>query len=887
MRRLILIIAVILQTVSLFGQGKQIKAGDRNVKKFNYTKAIKNYKEAIPLIEESEQKKKVLHKIGTCYFEMNNYKEASRWFEDAISDFCDHSSWYVNYADALAFSGNLEQAIDVYEKALDLGEGAECKQKLNSAQQSFDVETHGLDIVRPVKELNSSNSDYGPAWFGNELVFASTRSENSSKIDGRTGQSYCDLFVSKYDTLNKKWSEPVPLDSKLNTSYNEGTFTFNNKGNEAYWMECNDRKNHCVIKKAKFNPEDKSWYDVKEVKLNKKSYSLGHPSFDSVSNVLYFVSEMEGGKGKKDIWKVNLRNDGSWGEPKNLGVGVNSDDDELFPFVQGDSILFFASNRKSGLGGLDIYFSVKRGNSFGKAKHLESPYNSYADDFGFVMCPKGQDGFLSSNRDNENSDDIFFFRGFPVSMAVRGTVKDGHSGHLITDARVLVKNIETNYVDTLYTNEKGKWYYPAGFFSKYEFIISANTYRTEKRNLKTPSKKSLLGISRDTTLTVKLFNKQFPCGVAGRVINRESKKPMQNVRVLLEGGNGVNAKVMTDRNGQYLFDSLCSNVIYKVKIKKKGYFQEMRMCKIPDLKKSVVCSKGSGYDMDFELTRMEKSKEFVLSNIYYDFNKASLRETSKIELNKLVSLLRENPEVKIRINSHTDARGNNNYNDDLSQKRAQSVVNYLLSKHIPKQQLSAKGFGKRNLLISKARSEDEHQANRRTTFEVVDFMSQDEVPKNSLVGNVSDDLIVVKQSENIKNPAAEKEATQEAETVKVDLSTKDFPVKEAHQDQKEINVANLEKTNSLCFHVQLMSTSRKLSDISKLEQLISGHSEFRIYENQLNGVYKYEVGPAYDLKGIGGLKKLIQNNGHKGGFTVAYYNGKRISMKEAKQLLNK
>lgn len=866
MKKWIILISCCLYAFVSFGQNKQINSGDRYVKRNNFTEGISFYKEALPLVEDEEKRQDLCFKIASCYFKMNNYDEAVRWYEDAVGEYCDNAAWQLSLGDALAYSGRLEQAIEVYQKAVSLGADSIASKKLSTAQNAFEIKDHDLSIVKPLKTINSSYSDYAPAWFGDDLVFASTRSLSKGKIDGRTGQSYSNLYMAEFDTASNAWGNVHELNSKLNSQFNEGTFAYNAKQSTAYWMECNDRMNHCVIKKGKYHKEENAWKEVKEVRLSTGNASVGHPSFDSISNVLYFVAEMKDGFGGKDIWKVNLKDDGSWGKPINLGEGVNTEEDELFPHILGDSMLFFASKGRDGFGGLDIFFSVKKGGSFGKAQHLDSPFNSYADDFGLLMNPDGQKGFMVSNRNNGTSDDIYTFEGFPVKFNARGTVKDAFDQKALAKTMIIVENLKSKDVDTVYSKENGKWFYPLGFYSNYELTFKKDTYADEIIKITTPGKERLFASNNDTIIDVLMRSGDFPCQIAGKIVNRETQLAMKGVKVFLENANGPVHEVSSDPTGRYHFDGLKNGMIYTVKVKEKGYFQEVRTCKIPDERRSIRCSKENGYDMDFELTRMEKMREFILSNIYYDFDKASLRETSKIELNKLVSMLKANPEVQIRINSHTDIRGTNEYNDGLSQKRAQSVVNYLCSKGVKKNMLSAKGFGKRRLLIPKARSEEEHQANRRTTFEVLDFIpadEQDPIP-----------VFYVNEQEPDKD------------LINEPVKKQDQPFKDQlASTTKTAAVSNKKLDRPLEFHIQILSAANPLEDVSGVEALITGQPQYKVFEQKVNGVYKYEVGPVYDMKGVSKLKEMIKANGHEGGFTVAYSKGKRIPMSQAKKLL--
>lgn len=319
----------------------------------------------------------------------------------------------------------------------------------------------------------------------------------------------------------------------------------------------------------------------------------------------------------------------------------------------------------------------------------------------------------------------------------------------------------------------------------------------------------------------------YPATISGFVTEKETQKPLRSEKVMINGPGGFYLETFTNSQGEYRFDSLKPNHIYTVKVTKKGYFSESRVCRIPEARKPLLLNKQNGVDMDFELVAIQEKKEVVINNIYYDFDKASLRESSKLELNKLASMLRETPNVIVQINAHTDTRGSHAYNDKLSDNRAASVVNYLVANGIEPARLVSRGFGKTNPIFPNAKTEAEHQANRRTTFTVTGTDFKPVISQNNFIPKETTDLV---------------------------------------------------------YRVQLMATSNSFDPESYFAVLKAIIPDAQFYVQPVNGIYRYEIGDRQNLSAAEALKNQIMAAGFADCFIVPYHNGKRISMEEAKQI---
>jgi len=829
MRHILIFTAMILLSGSVLCQSKWLNKADEAKSTHNYFKAVKYYMGAYETTTDPVDKLKIQKLIIDAYLEMNLYLDALNWAEKL----CSQEKSAVNiiqYTEILSKSGRISQAVEVLQNSLlDYPEDDKLPGKYNSLlRYKTQMQHRNHNNIQRVEELNSDYSDYSAVNFMNrQIIFSSTRIKDGlGLIDGRTSHGYSDLYSSKYNPETKSWEKPRQIQGKINSKKNEGTFSFDSLNNIGYTMQCNEKTSNCMIIRSAYETVSGSWQNPTPISLNSKTSSLGHPFINEQGSILYFVSDMEGGYGGKDIWLANKKEDGSWGLPVNLGNRVNTAYDELFPFVCGDTLLFYASNAPEGYGGLDILYSIKKDYEFAEGINPGYPFNSPSDDFALSVNKNLKGGFFTSDRIAETSDDIYSFSSFPFAIAIEGIVEEIVAKTPIPHACVIFN--APGFTDTVFTDQNGKYYY-AGFlpYTDYQVTAAKEEFYPEKRTLCIADKDFIFTSNPVYTLNFSLAAKQYPVAIKGKVTERGTGQLMPGEKLTITGSNNFNSFTYTGDNGMYNFYDLKPENMYLVKISKEGYFSESRECNIPKVNEPMQFSKETGYDMDFELTKIEKKKEIVLNNIYYDFDKATLRPESMEELNKLASMLKETPEVTVQISSHTDSRGDGNYNLKLSDRRAQAVVDYLIKQGTDKQRLIAKGYGEGNLLVPNAKTEEQHQQNRRTTFRVTD---------------------VVETGKPVRN-----------EIIKTD------------------------KTTSVTFRVQIHSTQQPIAGNRLFHEITGEIQNTHVFVHEENGFYKYEIGERYSLEEAGILKNKLKEMGYTGCFITAWYNGAKISIARAKQ----
>jgi len=501
--------------------------------------------------------------------------------------------------------------------------------------------TPGEYAIKNIK-INTEYADFGTAFFGTDAVVFSAPKNKRSMIKNiwkPNSQAYLDLYmgtignegeiVSKQKvkgTINSRFHEAVVVFTKdLKTVY----FTSNNYHNN---IIRNDSTGSLKLQlfKASIN-ENREWTNIEKLPFNSDQYSTGHPALSPDDKKLYFVSDRPESVGKTDIYFVNINEDGSYSEPRNLdilGEKINTIGKEEFPFISDDYILYFSSDGQPGNGGLDIFASKIFDNSTSRPLNLGNPINSVNDDFAFII--KEGKGYFSSNREEgKGDDDIYSF-------------------------------------------------------------ISRSPLKIECTKL-----------------------------IRGVVKNKETQETLEDVTISLLGENNHEIQqISTSSNGTFTFTVAC-NKSYKI-IGLKTYFEkgEVNVKAANDIDNSTI-------DLIVNLTP-EEVKEKKLLNIkpiFFDLNKWNIRSDAAKELDKVVTLMKENTEIIVESRSHTDSRGKDSYNLKLSDKRAKSTVAYIISKGIDANRISGKGFGETQLLNKCSNgikcSKAEHQENRRTDFYII------------------------------------------------------------------------------------------------------------------------------------------------------------------------
>ena len=602
--RFTIIFLALMTGFSAFTQDKEIKSADSYFQDLQYQLAIESYTKAWDKMEEQTLKKQqVEYKLAECYRLVNKPAEAASWYgKIADSKMTEKNPGILlHYADALRSLGNCSQATNYYQKYLEKQpDDPIARTGLISCELYAGSEKKSRFVISNEKNLNSAEDDYATAFSSKnygQLFFSSNRKGTIGKErEDWTGLWFSDLFMSDFE--NSGWKIPVPADESeiLNTEANEGTPVFNKTYGTVYFTRCNKgsgEKVYCQIMEC--DRQGQRWTKPSTVIAHDSSNS-GQPWVSKDELVILFASDRSGGQGGKDLWMASRTNKSrSFGKPVNLGQVINTAGDEMFPYIQDDTILYFSSNGHPGYGGLDLFKSIKRNDTWSDPENLLTPVNSPGDDFAIIFKNESE-GYFSSNRTGgSGGDDIYHFARKKVLFTLSGTIKDER---------------------TLFT--------------------------------------------------------------------------MADVPVILTSNTGDTVKGSSNEQGFYAFDttSVLEDNTYFLAVSKENFFSVKNEISTYDYTEN--------HDFVINILLIPIPEEpILLPDILYDLAKWDLKPQYQDSLMVLVKILKDNPNLVIELRSHTDSRASAEYNDELSQKRAQSVVDFLVSKGVDPGQLMAKGYGER------------------------------------------------------------------------------------------------------------------------------------------------------------------------------------------------
>lgn len=833
----------------IYAQNTQEISADKEVEVKNYTKAIQLYEKALKKEKDKAQIATINKKLGECYDEINRFNSAFSFYNKYL-EFNQNpgEDFLVNYYSLALECGKIKGALAGFKALNKLNpENAEIVRMMKCCQFAQEQLTKSnLPPVTNQEQLNSQESEFGLSFYNGDLIFSSQQIENNHvSIAGRTYEGYSDIYFAKFDSSKAVFDSPERMSGKLNGMYNEGTFTFNKTTQTAYISQCKKNPEICRIMASKLEKE--KWQELNEVSISdsKKKYDYAHPSLTPDGKTMYFSSNMPGGFGGRDIWKVSISNTGALGTPTNLGSLINSDKDEMFPSVVGDSILLFASNGHIGMGGLDIFYSRIKDNIYAQPRNLGAPINSTGDDFSIILNHDLIGGYFCSQRGNEeNSDDIYEFYHNIFINDIKGVIVDSILTTPLVDVTITCKRGD-DVVGVFYSDSTGNFYIPSTIFGSCDKKHSLVFYKNEyiSKSIEVPCEGNL-------DMLVTMYNNLGIHKIEGYVTDITTGKPIEGAEIKLKTLRNRQDVVYSDKNGSYSLNKIPSNDYLLLRVSKEDYLSDSRNFKSPDKTKKVCMKTATNYPTNFELYPVKEEIEFKIENIYYEFDKASLLPESQESLDKLVNLLNENPDVKIKINSHTDERGSNSYNNDLSNRRGQSVVNYLTKAGIFANRLKSQGFGESKLVVKNAKTEEQHALNRRTTFELWDV----EALKNGMASNYK--VTSDKSSfSRYKNEIIGKKQVEKS-------------VKKKTTDSSKKHINAISNAETPVFRIQLLATSRQINKNSYFKKITTQLNNSAIYEMSANGLKKYQLGNFSDSKQAQKAKGRCKKLGFKDCFIV-------------------
>ena len=584
--------------ISSCGADQNIKKGDAYFAIGEYFDAAAEYKKGYSrtAVKDKQKRGERAWKMAECYRRINYNAKAIGAYQNAIRYKYPDSMAVFYLAQMQHRQGDYKSATKNYLAFLDsVPDEERARIGLQGCTQAPIWKTKPtLHTVKKEPLFNSRRSDYSPVLYGDEwdqLFLSSTRPQASgNETSGITGTKAGDFFMSKKDEKGK-WQQPEQLESEVNSEYDEGACCFSPDGKTMYLTRCTHDPSYPRYAQIYTSQRsDASWGKPALLEISRDTLSsYAHPAVSPDGRWLFFVSDMPGGLGGLDIWRIALTEDGGLGGVENLGEPINSKGDEMFPVFRPNGELYFSSDGHVGMGGLDLFRAEQDTAGVWTVENMRYPMNSSGDDFGITFEGVHNRGFFSSNRNDARGwDHIFSFECPEVLQTIKGWVyeKDGY---------------------------------------------------------------------------------ELPQAV-----------------VYMVGNDGTNLKLNVKGDGSFE-QVIQPNVDYIILGTCKGYLNHTEELRVD------TSSTSQEYTLQFPLANI--SAPVLVRNVFYEFDSAELTPNSTQALDSLVDLLRENPNITIELASHCDYRGPDEYNEKLSQRRAESAVRYLIGQGIAEDRLTPVGYG--------------------------------------------------------------------------------------------------------------------------------------------------------------------------------------------------
>ena len=627
-----------------YAQEKKLAKADKKYDSYAFINAIEIYEK---VAEEGHKSKELFEKLGNSYYFNADLVSASKWYGELFKlDEEIAPEYYFRYAQALKAEKRYAESDEKMKKFSQLTGSDLRGTKFIKTRNYLDeiAEQSGRFRIENLG-VNSKYSDFAPSFYEENLVFSSARDTGvASRYKHKwNARPFLDLYGAEVAD-NGSLSNVDKFSGKLNTKYHESTSVFTKDGNTMYFTRNNyykgkykkDKKGINKLKLFRATREDDRWTNIEELPFNSNNYSVAHPALSVDEKKLYFASDMPGTIGMSDLYVVDINDDGTFGEPKNLGTGINTEGRENFPFISQKNEFYFSSDGHVGLGGLDI-FVMNLEDEESEIFNVGEPVNSPMDDFTFIINSTTKKGYFASNRDGgQGDDDIYsFIEMKPIQWTceqeIAGVVKDDKTNEIIEGANVKLFDKDNKEIENTYSEVDGKFRF--------------------KRLLEC-----------DQVYFVRASKKDYNSAEA--LLPKQEEEGLREVTLLLE-------------------------------------------------KEEVPFEVGD-----------DLAKILNIPIIYFDFDKSNIRPDAAAELEKVVTVMKQYPTLKIDVRSHTDSRGTDSYNMKLSQRRNESTRAYIVSRGIDASRLIGAGYGETRHVNQCSNgvkcSEEEHQLNRRSEFIVTE-----------------------------------------------------------------------------------------------------------------------------------------------------------------------
>lgn len=723
-----------------FSQSGKLKKADKYYNKVAFSEAALLYSE---LLDSEVDSPKMKSKLADCYYQIGETDKSEEIYSTYVSATESPAVDIYNYAQSLKENGKYNES-DKWMQAFNEKTADDLRGREFVSKKTYldEINAQGAFFSIEHLSINSKHTEFGgyPA-ADNQVYFVSNRKKRISvqRFHSFNNKSFLDLY--KANSENNSIVDAEYQSRKVNKKYHEGPLCFSPDLKKVYFTRNNmssskNRRDEKGIQNLKIYvsdiDEDQNWKNETELAINSKEYSVGHPSISADGKVIYFASDMPGGFGGADIYKMTINSDGSYGQPENLGEKINTEGQEMFPWISKEGILFFSSDGRIGLGGLDVFVVIpNKDGSMNKLMNAGKPINSSKDDFSFIMNADNTTGYISSNRTTgSGDDDIYSFellKPLKVNLIVQGIALDKRSGEILPGATVNLLDNNGAIVSSVMADDKGEYQFNIEPDSDYRITASNDDYFDNATDFSTKNLENGVEVIKENVS----LEKDPGLSLYALVTDTKEGIPLSGVTIrLLDNMTGNVEEITTSASGDFLKPliekKLDERGSYNLTLSKEGYIPKT-------ITYNTLFDKEGQYDIsadiDMSLDKMVSDlRDLIEINpINFNLGKWNIRKDAKVELDKIVAVMNKYPEMVVELGSHTDCRASKRFNLSLSDKRAKSSAAYIKTKITKPERIYGKGYGEEILLngcecegsVKSDCSEEEHEKNRRTEFKVI------------------------------------------------------------------------------------------------------------------------------------------------------------------------
>ncbi len=732
MKKVSYMLSFVLLLLPLYGlaESKDLLRADYLYRQFAFHDAIPYYEKAAATPEG--QNARVYTRLGDCYRLTKQPARAAAWYAKAAQQDKNLPEYTkLHYGEVLMTLQRYDEAAVYLKQYLAVKPGDRRAANLirgsEAAAGRFRQVPEGKATLMA---FNTDGSDFGPALQGNDLVFTTdSLADATSRRDGWTGNPYYNIYRVSCNEKGQCSAAPQPMGGKMNTRFHDGPAAFTTDGSRMFFTRTTQARQFIsrqpvsdpggtvrlqIMIADEYDTTTRQYNKITPFRYNDKDYSTAHPAISPDGNLLVFSSDMPGGEGQTDLY-LSRREGEEWSKPEQLGRTVNTEGDEMFPVFIDNTTLSFASNGHAGLGGLDVYYTRwnQSAGTWSEPENAGTPVNSSYDDMSLTLYPGSRYGYFASNRPAaRKGDNIYHFNRQELYLSLK--VTDSVNGSAVGQANVLLRSDAGERREV--TDPDGQLIIRLFPQPMYDVAVSKQGYRTATVYLSAPQTDR----ERDTIHAVVRLGSDMDISYTAVVLDETTRQPVpEPLVVMTRPGWGKADSAYLETGGIYM-RALEAGHTYNVYAVKENYYGNEKIIPVKGVKSGVASIRIT--DTIF-MKWLSIGEVYRVDNIYYDFDKADIREDARPALNRLLELLNQYPAMSIQVNAHTDCRGREAYNLRLSEARAASVIKYLQQRGIDRSRLKSQGYGERDPVHRCTGcddcTEEQHQMNRRTEFRII------------------------------------------------------------------------------------------------------------------------------------------------------------------------